>query len=136
MLLSIQGIGTAEQQLSVITDRGHGPLREEADLVLREFEIFMIGKEFARCRIVEFAGHDIPGNGTAVFFRYAPDFLGKILEQGMTGNGTDRIGAFRAIVFDGNVTLPASTSFIISSSLPSYLSLRFCASKSNVASVL
>ena len=36
----------------------------------------------------------------------------------------------------GKETLPPSTSFIISSSLPSYLSLRFCESKSNVASVL
>ena len=37
---------------------------------------------------------------------------------------------------EGNDTLPASMSFTISSSLPSYFSLRLCASKSNVASVL
>ena len=36
----------------------------------------------------------------------------------------------------GNDTLPPSTSFIISSSLPSYFSFRFCVSKSKVASVL
>ena len=33
-------------------------------------------------------------------------------------------------------TLPASTSLMISSSLPSYFSFMFCASKSKVASVL
>ena len=38
--------------------------------------------------------------------------------------------------FEGNDTLPISTSFIISSSLPSYFSFMFCWSKSNVASVL
>ncbi|CUQ59242.1 Uncharacterised protein [Segatella copri] len=37
---------------------------------------------------------------------------------------------------EGKETLPASTSLMISSSLPSYFSFMFCASKSKVASVL
>ena len=38
--------------------------------------------------------------------------------------------------FEGNVTLPPSTSLMISSSLPSYFNFMLCVSKSNVASVL
>ena len=43
---------------------------------------------------------------------------------------------FTSEELEGNDTLPASTSFIISSSFPSYFSLMFFASKSKVASVL
>ena len=39
-------------------------------------------------------------------------------------------------LLEGKDTLPPSTSLIISSSFPSYLSLKFCVSKSKVASVL
>ena len=43
---------------------------------------------------------------------------------------------FTSELFEGKVTLPASTFLIISSSLPSYFSFRFCVSKLKVASVL
>ena len=68
----------------------------------------------------------------------ANDAAGATL-YGLTQEDVDALEKMMDVMSEelpGNDTLPPSTSFIISSSLPSYFNFMLCASKSNVASVL
>ena len=86
--------GIFHQQSSCEIDGGHHALRKHRDGGFGFPEEVVVGEEASGCRVIERAGHHVPGDFDSVLSFGRHDLFGEDLEQRLAGDrGAKRGGA-------------------------------------------
>ena len=93
-----EGVPVGEEGVSVGVDGGEGALREEHDVLGVESEVVVVGEELASGLVIDFGGHDVPGDDAAVLLLVAEDAFGEELEEALVLEFGDGVGALGGVV--------------------------------------
>ena len=93
-----EGVSVGEEGVSVGVDGGEGALREEHDVLGVESEVVVVGEELASGLVIDFGGHDVPGDDAAVLLLVAEDAFGEELEEALVLEFGDGVGALGGVV--------------------------------------